>query len=84
MSCENHETVSNITICTNLEARILMRIESARLEPKSQSNLDSILGTLKESKRPMGLSEKKGTPSFDASSCWCIVMGIGELSINNY
>ena len=59
MSCENHETVSNITICTNLEARILMRIESARLEPKSQSNLDSILGTLKESKRPMGLSEKR-------------------------
>ena len=36
-----------------------MRIESARLEPKSQSNLDSILGTLKESKRPMGLSEKR-------------------------
>ena len=36
-----------------------MRIESARLRPKSQSNLDSIWGTLKESKRPMGLSEKR-------------------------
>ena len=42
-----------------MEARILMRIESARWEPKSQSNLDSIWGTLKESKRPMGLSEKR-------------------------